>query len=1064
MAEAEVDKNSFKSSFYDALDATNSAKYNLPDGLLKAIRVRGEASNADQVSDAGARSVYQIIPKTREGALKKYGIDAYLGPEQAAEVAARLVRDSLDRNGNSAPLAVAEYKAGTDRSNWERWGAVPYTQRVTGTKISNDGKLPQSTFDRVIATKAEAPPSSLTNIYNAYKSGAMTPEDAKQYESDVRDGKIMLPRGAVVNMKMLPPEKPAPDATPHAPEGVVNAWKDQKMTPAESGEFEKDVREGRIAVPDDIKKMIGPDPGVVSRAADATLEAVSGARRETESSRYLRDYTQLPELGHLNSTNLKVAVRTLFGDTNEKIKAIKENYPDIEVTKDEKGNPILKSKETGESYTMPPGFTFSDAPAAVANLATFELGGAGNLAKGAGVLKQATVNAAGQGAAQAGVEATKAAAGGEFSGTNVAAAAALGGAASPASRVIEAALPPVVNAVKNALPGAAERQAQAAVEARVMKGVPATPEAAPIPAGAGTVPPSETPAPAAAPVPAATPAAPVAESAALPSPAPAAAATAGVAPAEGVVIPASGYTADELLVKLRKAANGDKKAFTELAAAADQNPKIIEDAAALGMKIEPVQATKSQSFREIVQGVKSLPGADRTVELENLAHNQEVAANLITKLGGSHDAGEVSANVKKTLDTAYAGAKASAKKDYDAIRAGLPAHTPTAATDTLAFIEQRAKDMKGIENLSSEEREIFRKLSPSKTVIEPAREARTNPKSGLVVEPARPAVYGEGKLPTYALVDQVRQDIGNAKRGIGGEFGSADKRLLGQLEEHLTADQGRVAEANGMADAWASAKEKTRDYKRIQEQLETLFGKNLQDSIVGDMKGAVGKLADHDVSKMTQLISSIPDQLRHEVVATGLASAFGMNAKNNAINFNSYAKWFDRLDKSPTVKNALFANLPPEAVKQLTALANVSRGIAAANAARITTGRVNALLIGSDTLLEKIFNVAKKSGGALIAEAGSSAVGLPGVGLASGITSALTKQKPNVMKAADALISSPEFLQAVKTGTKQDISRLARSTKFAAFRKAAGSPHEMKDAERWIQAALIAHKSQGEKK
>jgi soluble lytic murein transglycosylase-like protein len=55
----------------------------LPTGMLSSIITHGERSNADQVSEAGARTVAQIIPPTRKAAIEKYGIDAYLSPENA---------------------------------------------------------------------------------------------------------------------------------------------------------------------------------------------------------------------------------------------------------------------------------------------------------------------------------------------------------------------------------------------------------------------------------------------------------------------------------------------------------------------------------------------------------------------------------------------------------------------------------------------------------------------------------------------------------------------------------------------------------------------------------------------------------------------------------------------------------------------------------------------------------------------------------------------------------------------------------------------------------------------
>jgi soluble lytic murein transglycosylase-like protein len=121
--------NSYKDPYWATIAANAERKQGLPEGLLTAIFTHGEKTNNDQVSGAGAKTPFQIIPETRNLFLKKYGIDAYLSPENAAEVGALHVKESLDRNKGDAALAVAEYHAGPDRKNWGPITAA-YTKRV----------------------------------------------------------------------------------------------------------------------------------------------------------------------------------------------------------------------------------------------------------------------------------------------------------------------------------------------------------------------------------------------------------------------------------------------------------------------------------------------------------------------------------------------------------------------------------------------------------------------------------------------------------------------------------------------------------------------------------------------------------------------------------------------------------------------------------------------------------------------------------------------------------------------------------------------------------------------
>jgi hypothetical protein len=127
---------SYQDPMYDEIEAKLEKEYGLPAGGMRAIRTRGERSNADQVSPVGARTVYQIMPRTRELFRKTYSVDAYQSPEAAARVAAPHLRDSMRRNGGSWEAAVGEYHGGTDRRNWGRVNNA-YRQRVLGGAVSS---------------------------------------------------------------------------------------------------------------------------------------------------------------------------------------------------------------------------------------------------------------------------------------------------------------------------------------------------------------------------------------------------------------------------------------------------------------------------------------------------------------------------------------------------------------------------------------------------------------------------------------------------------------------------------------------------------------------------------------------------------------------------------------------------------------------------------------------------------------------------------------------------------------------------------------------------------------
>jgi hypothetical protein len=249
-------------------------KLGLPDGLLANIVTKGERSNSDQVSEAGARGLGQIIPATRKAAIEKFGIDPYLSDENSLEVAGHLLKDSLDRNKGNVAAAVGEYHGGTDRANWGNRTRT-YIQRVVGTQPEKTESAPatapiQSTYERV---KAQQPPiqptgSAIAAVYNAYKSGRMTPEEAKQFEGDVNGGLVMLPRGAALNGATPQGAKPAPTMLPQA---VTDAYVGGKMTDKEKADLEADISSGLVTLPASAQSKIPTGPDFVQPTTQGVL-------------------------------------------------------------------------------------------------------------------------------------------------------------------------------------------------------------------------------------------------------------------------------------------------------------------------------------------------------------------------------------------------------------------------------------------------------------------------------------------------------------------------------------------------------------------------------------------------------------------------------------------------------------------------------------------------------------------------------------------------------------------------------------------------------------------------
>lgn len=83
-------------------------QYNLPPGLINALKNVGERSNSNQVSPRGARGVMQFMPEN----LRKYGVTDAADPVQMIDAAGRYLRDTMRQYGGHVDAVIADYNGG----------------------------------------------------------------------------------------------------------------------------------------------------------------------------------------------------------------------------------------------------------------------------------------------------------------------------------------------------------------------------------------------------------------------------------------------------------------------------------------------------------------------------------------------------------------------------------------------------------------------------------------------------------------------------------------------------------------------------------------------------------------------------------------------------------------------------------------------------------------------------------------------------------------------------------------------------------------------------------------
>ncbi|WP_260598857.1 hypothetical protein [Sphingomonas endolithica] len=111
-------------------------------------------------------------------------------------------------------------------------------KRVAG----DDSASRPSTYDRAKARRRQDDGPSLANVYAAYRSGRMSPEQSAQYEHDVNAGSILLPPGTALRRK---------PAAPALPAGVIQAYNNLEsgMTVEQRHQIDQDLQDGLVSTP-----------------------------------------------------------------------------------------------------------------------------------------------------------------------------------------------------------------------------------------------------------------------------------------------------------------------------------------------------------------------------------------------------------------------------------------------------------------------------------------------------------------------------------------------------------------------------------------------------------------------------------------------------------------------------------------------------------------------------------------------------------------------------------------------------------------------------------------------
>ena len=440
---------------------------------------------------------------------------------------------------------------------------------------------------------------------------------------------------------------------------------------------------------------------------------------------------------------------------------------------------------------------------------------------------------------------------------------------------------------------------------------------------------------------------------------------------------------------ISKAAKSKKQLPSERIAVESQpNPEILKAAEEFGVSdnLLASHAAENPTFRAIEQGLKSVPGSKLAARERALIQDTaQRADDLILEFGGTLDKSALSDAYKFKAERVIDDLEKRADVAYKAVDDAIPANAEVSTENVYSKVLESIDDLGGAEYLSTEERRLFNQLDPR-------------------------------SKPTYARLDKIRKEIGQALNGNSGPFRNSETGMLKQLYKALSEDQQIAAKNFQVEDLYSTAKDLVATRKGIENQLVQTLGKNLNINITSKAKTAMQGLSKGNTKDFDALIENIPEQvgpeLRKSVISTALNDAFvGTSRAEKSLNIPAFDDFMVGLKRNKGSYERLRFELGDKSMQRLNNFHTLVSGIRRAQKDSITTGRIMAipkLFDESEGLATRLYGKGKT----VLPEVITTASGMPGLGTAIRMTT------PKAVKisrsvAADELLASDKFRKAV---------------------------------------------------
>ena len=430
--------------------------------------------------------------------------------------------------------------------------------------------------------------------------------------------------------------------------------------------------------------------------------------------------------------------------------------------------------------------------------------------------------------------------------------------------------------------------------------------------------------------------------------------------------------------------NGDTE---KIAGIIDGDPNFYRAAEQLGINVEPLAAYASRNpqFRSLSGALEVIPASSLAPQARSFIEATGYAAdNLIRKYGGTTDKAQLGLDFKRDSLSEIDSLYEQTNVVYEGLTQFVDRKRRFAAPNTRDFLEKLDADLGG--ELPKELRSLLTTLRKTDA-------------------------GGDPELPTIGYLGFKRKEIGQAMKKKSGSFKDAEEGLLKKLYSTLTTDQDLIAniiggDARMLSDAGKSL---TIMRKQLEDNLTTLYGKDLTQALNVNVSGAIKGLSKGQVDRFSSVINAIPANRRGEIVLSAMNDLFkGSGVNQQAFGATQFTKWYQTINRSPAAKKALFDALPPDSRLAVDNLFEVSRGISRALENKIPTGVVAELFKDNNAFVKKL--VVTSAGKVANLFTGG---GIQGQAADSAVANLFTSSTNNAKKAT-VLLGSPEFQNVMR--------------------------------------------------